>query len=299
MTIAACHLSPEGVVLGADSATTISKPGDSRACHLDYAQKMFEVGKSPSTVGLVTWGLGQIGQLSHRTLAARVGACHECEPYNNMQAMARRLAEELWLPYREEYQKEIVQIREGFEELKKKDVDQLSESEVQEIGRLEELNSALSGGYCLAGRVEDPGPCEAWLVLWSPLHEDPVVQQLPSETPLFWGVPDIMERLIFGFDRRTLLDVLESGQWSGTPNELIDLVTQNQLIQPDLLPIREAIDWVHTVIHTTIRGTKFAKWPHWCGGPVEVAVITTDRPFRWVRHKELDAAIITAEEGRS
>jgi len=28
-----------------------------------------------------------------------------------------------------------------------------------------------------------------------------------------------------------------------------------------------------------------------CGGPVEIAVITTDRSFRWVHHKRFDAAI--------
>ena len=28
-----------------------------------------------------------------------------------------------------------------------------------------------------------------------------------------------------------------------------------------------------------------------CGGPIEVAVITTARRFRWVCHKELDAAL--------
>jgi len=28
-----------------------------------------------------------------------------------------------------------------------------------------------------------------------------------------------------------------------------------------------------------------------CGGPIEIAVITTDRPFRWVRHKLLGEAI--------
>jgi hypothetical protein len=28
-----------------------------------------------------------------------------------------------------------------------------------------------------------------------------------------------------------------------------------------------------------------------CGGPIELAVIRTDRRFTWVRHKEWDAAL--------
>ncbi|MBX3321367.1 MAG: hypothetical protein KF757_00100 [Phycisphaeraceae bacterium] len=127
----------------------------------------------------------------------------------------------------------------------------------------------------------------------------PEITPVLSEAPIFWGVPQIMERLVFGFDSPIIMEILKSGKWKGTVEELIDLVVRNQLITPRLLPIREAIDWVHTVIHTTIRGTKFANWPHWCGGPIEIAVITSDRPFRWVRHKRMDAAIITSEELRS
>jgi hypothetical protein len=32
-------------------------------------------------------------------------------------------------------------------------------------------------------------------------------------------------------------------------------------------------------------------WGMVCGGPIEIAVISSDRKFRWVRHKEWDAAI--------
>ena len=60
---------------------------------------------------------------------------------------------------------------------------------------------------------------------------------------------------------------------------------------PGVLPIREAIDWVHASIYTTIKGIKFSRFDPVCGGPIEVAVITTDRRFRWVRHKGLDAAM--------
>lgn len=44
-------------------------------------------------------------------------------------------------------------------------------------------------------------------------------------------------------------------------------------------------------IYTTIKAMKFSHMAPVCGGPVEVAVITTDRRFRWVRHKGFDAAI--------
>ncbi|HRQ72801.1 MAG TPA: hypothetical protein PLU35_07220 [Phycisphaerales bacterium] len=296
MTIAACHLSPEGVVLGADSATTLQSVDGKAPCHFDYAQKMFEVGKPGSTVGLVTWGLGQIGDVSHRTFAARVAGVHDSTPFESMESMANRLGQELWAEYSTAYGTAIEQVRDTHEELEAKSA--RGELTNDDVTTLRESINRLSGGYCLAGRVRDAMPCEAWQLLWGPLQDATAITRMPAETPLFWGVPHIMERLIFGFDQDTLIGVLASGKWTGSDDELVDLVTRRQLIQPSNLPIREAIDWIHTVIHTTIRGTKFAKWPHWCGGPVEIAVITTDRPFRWVRHKRLDAAIITEEEAR-
>ncbi len=41
----------------------------------------------------------------------------------------------------------------------------------------------------------------------------------------------------------------------------------------------------------TIKTMKFSHMAPVCGGPVEIAVVTTDRKFRWVRHKKFDAAI--------
>ena len=90
------------------------------------------------------------------------------------------------------------------------------------------------------------------------------------------------------FDR-----ILRSGKWTGTPEELFGLVEQGRLGLPRHLPLREAIDWVHASIYTTIKAMKFSHLAHVCGGPIEVAVITSDRRFRWVCHKRLDEAIVS------
>jgi RND family efflux transporter MFP subunit len=57
-------------------------------------------------------------------------------------------------------------------------------------------------------------------------------------------------------------------------------------------PLREVVDFVHTCVHSTIKALKFSHFQQICGGPVELAVISTDRNFRWVRHKEWTAAVI-------
>ncbi len=72
MTIAACYLSSEGVILGADSTTTMfvaapgSQPGG-REHHFNFAQKVFQVG-SEGTLGMTMWGLGSLPGTSYRTL---------------------------------------------------------------------------------------------------------------------------------------------------------------------------------------------------------------------------------------
>ena len=289
MTIAACHLSREGVVLGADSATTLSGPHVG-TCHLDHAQKLFEVGPPGSTIGLVTWGQGFIGAESHRTIAATIGHEHLKAPFGSVQDMAEKLAKDLWSRFAAAYSAEIAEAQNLMAKFA------TSTNTPEELEKLENLLQRCTGGYCLAGRVEPFGQCHAYEILWGPLQTKCNFRELQGESPIFWGVPQIMQRLLYGFDNALMADILASGKWSGNEKDLIDIVAKHQLISPRLLPIREAIDWVHTVIHTTIRGTKFANWPHWCGGPVEIAAITTDRQFRWVRHKELDSAIITAEE---
>ncbi|HVC94682.1 MAG TPA: hypothetical protein VND64_13365 [Pirellulales bacterium] len=35
---------------------------------------------------------------------------------------------------------------------------------------------------------------------------------------------------------------------------------------------------------------KFSQFRPYCGGPIEIGVISSDRKFRWVTHKEFDIA---------
>ena len=80
--------------------------------------------------------------------------------------------------------------------------------------------------------------------------------------------------------------------WVGTEDELNDLAFAHAVVVHPGLPIREAIDLVHFSIEATIKSLKFSHYAApTCGGPIEIAVITSDRPFRWVRHKTFDSAI--------
>ena len=109
--------------------------------------------------------------------------------------------------------------------------------------------------------------------------------------PIFKGCPNFTERLLQGMDNQLYESILASGKWSGTRQDLTQLVQNVSSIKLPPIPLREAIDWIYSSIYTTIKAQKFSHLPHVCGGPIELAVITSDRRFRWVNHKLMNAAV--------
>ena len=109
MTIAACYLSPEGVVLGADSTSTyFFEAGDRH--YFNHGQKLYELGQD-SPLGVVTWGLGGIGLASHRLLLARLADDVRANPLGSVNEAAVRLAEQFWDPYSTDLAAEIQECR--------------------------------------------------------------------------------------------------------------------------------------------------------------------------------------------
>lgn len=283
MTIAACYLSSEGVVFGADSTSTIFVPGPGGAGiqhHYNFAQKIFQIGEH-SSLGIAMWGLGNLFQVSYRTLIARFADSLTTRLSHSPQELAESWADFFWSEYSAT---PVYQRVQGLLQQQSRTQDEEAE--------LQSLLQSFSGGFCLGGCLEGDRVPFAFEILYSPGNLSCGPQRsLGIGSTSFWGCPNLIERLIYGIDGNLFESILNSGRWSGTAQELADIVIPHRLTQPFDLPIREAIDWVHTSIYTTNRAMKFSHLPPVCGGPVEVAVITTDRPFRWVRHKRLDAAI--------
>ena len=71
MTIAACYVSHEGVVLGADSTSTYLMP-DGTVRHHNQSQKILEVGEPGSTLGIVTFGRMGLPEKSYRHIMAEL-----------------------------------------------------------------------------------------------------------------------------------------------------------------------------------------------------------------------------------
>jgi hypothetical protein len=279
MTIAACYLSSEGVVVGADSTSTFPGLPDQ---HYNHAQKIFEVGEN-STLCIAAWGMGGFGIKSYRTMIAELGDDLQRNPPAGVADVAQRWKNQFWHAYQSEL---APQLARNYDLVR---MSHRTFAEEQELFRL----SQLSGGFCIAGRTANDRTPRAFEIVYRPLMQETerVPQPIAIGYPRFWGVPNLMLRLLYGFENDAFRAIMGSGKWTGTDAELFELLRPFFLVAPGLLPIRDAIDWIHSSIFITIKGMKFSHRAPVCGGPIEIATITSDRNFRWVSHKGLDEAI--------
>lgn len=294
VTIAMCYVAPEGVVLGADS-TASATPAAGHFHFFNHNQKVFEIGEN-SSLGLLTWGLGGLPGLSFRTLAARLGDSLAKKPAKSLQEIADRWAAFLWGSYSVLLKKEMarVQVLAPKPAHDPKAAPPVAgartESEEREF-------DALMGnyvGFCIGGYCTPDREPEAYKV---EIYPTDTAKPIPSKVNglEFWGAPNFILRSLLGFDTRLVQHVMKSGKWTGTLQELLGVLGKENLSVPANLPIRDAIDFVYSSIHQTIKALKFSNLNQICGGPIEIAVVTTDRKFRWVRHKEWQAAIMEGE----
>jgi hypothetical protein len=290
LTIAACYLSPEGVVLGADSTTTY---GDR---HYNNSQKLFQVGEN-STVGVVTWGLGGLLVRSHRTLFAELDDDLKAIPPADMQNLANRWAHHYWRAYSDPNcgiapfiaHCRALAARPPYDPGNPTPPPNARSQAEEE--QFQTLRISLIAGFCVAGRVLPSREPHVFEIIADPLLTAAPVPTKYGHGYWFWGAPKMFQRLIHGCDDDLKGGILASGHWTGTVQDLNALIAKNALSHPATVPIRDAIDFIHASIFSTIKAFKFSSLAPICGGPIEVAVITTDRNFRWVRHKPWDTAI--------
>jgi hypothetical protein len=64
----------------------------------NYAQKLFEVSEKPETesLAIVTWGLGGVGTVSHRSSVARLSDGIKAKPATTLQEVANRWTDLFW-----------------------------------------------------------------------------------------------------------------------------------------------------------------------------------------------------------
>ncbi len=289
MTIAMCYLTREGVVLGADSTASTASSGFH---YYNHNQKLFELGEE-STIGVLTWGMGGLNEVSHRTLIANLADSLAEEHAATVAEVAYRWTALFWSAYQASTW--VIAERGLSRKLAHDPAAQPSPSmrTLEEENAYSLLSNALVAGFCIAGFLPPDRTPKGFEITFD-RDVPPAVEEIPLGEYRFFGAPNMIARLIFGYDWSIRESLLASGKWTGTPREL-DEVLMAQFLQHHVLPIRDAVDFVHACIYSTIKALKFSNFSQICGGPIEIATITTDRRFRWVRHKPWDAAVTEGE----
>lgn len=289
MTIAMCYLSPEGVVFGADSTSTFKVPG----LHFyNHNQKIFEVGQK-GTLGLVTWGCGGLTGTSYRSLVAQYATELDASSDATVLDAVTRWVSIFYAKYVDDPSHKHFQMLIAKLPHVPGGNDPLARTQEEEQ-LVSLLRNHLIVGFCVGGRLKNGFTCSAFEMVFRPGEPAPAPVPIPMGHYGFWGVPDVIHRLFRGFAPELPAMLLSSGKWAGTEAELETLLGRLGVSHPTI-PIRDAVDFVHSAIYTTIKTLKFSVAEQVCGGPIEVAVVTTDRDFRWVRHKAWDAAIRDGE----
>ena len=263
MTIAAAYLLSEGVVFGTDSSSTISSPAPDGSPQvlqvLSHCQKLFEIGQG-SRLGACTWGAGCIGEHSHRRIFALLA---DRLPPEATVADASNLLVEIARPLVAQAGTDYV-------------------------------------GYYLGGWDRSDRRPSCYKIEFN--RGTVTSRPLQIGVCSFSGAPVFFSRVFHGCDPelksrllgRLIEEIPEERKTDFTEkfNRSFDELTgQMAAIGFPDLSIREAIDFIHSYLHITIKAFKFKFGAPICGGPIEIGFVSVDRPLRWAFHKPFNSAV--------
>lgn len=144
-------------------------------------------------------------------------------------------------------------------------------------------------GILVAGYSVGQALPESWLIR---INEGecpaPMLVQSQDQVGCYWdGQPEAINRFLVGYGlglRNALLNL-------GVDPQLIDAVMNN--IQSSLyvpiiihaMPIQDAIDLAEFLVHLTIMYSRFSPGAPNVGGPIEIAAITKHEGYKWIKRK--------------
>ncbi|GAB6939540.1 hypothetical protein ACQP60_08635 [Isoptericola variabilis] len=274
MTIALVIKVNDGVVLAADSATTMGSVGPDGSLQVmniyNNANKVFNLHKG-LPIGAMTWGLGNVGPASIATLAKDVRRAFHGESSKRpewridpsdytIEHVADRVRDFLWDKY--------VPVH-GAEP-----------ATPEEQGRVL--------GFLTAGYSCDSDDPHVFTVSLGEDGGDQVTEHLVDDTgAMWWGQPEAIARIVGGMSLDALPAMVNVGI---SPDEVVPFYNAvraqvaPQMIPP-AMPIQDAIDLAEFLVYATIQFVRFCPGNPTVGGPIEIATITKHEGFKWVKRK--------------
>ncbi|WP_446667066.1 hypothetical protein [Flexivirga sp. B27] len=289
MTIAVSLKVHDGVVLAADSASTLMARDHSGNVGVvnvyDNANKIVNLVKG-LPLGVMTWGSGSIGPVSMTTI------------FKDLRAM---LSGDVAGPDGQDWalDRAAFTVEAVAERVKEYVVDRLY---VEEFGSGAADSPEL--GMVVAGYSTGGAHAEEWKIeAGGSAPAAPIEGLRPGAECGFMvgGQPATVMRLVMGVDPR-MPEVLQDAL--GVPPEQCEpaaAVLQQHLQQPvvqDAMPFKDALDLAEFLVETTVKMTRFLPGPATVGGPIEVAGISKHEGFKWVARKHYFNTELNPQESK-
>jgi len=266
----------DGLVLAADSASTLSMPappgavvpgGNMVANVYDNANKIFNLVKG-QPIGCITFGSGNLGNASIGTL---------------IKDLRKKLTEnpkEMGFNA-DEYTMEGI-------------ANTLAKFLGDECGKLEQSAKLNTNVGILLGGYSKPGDLgESWSVeIQKGTPQLPRKLRPDHEVGLSWGgATEVLQRMVVGFSPHLFEKLAAVTQPPQNPAVLasqLGPVLAAQLQAPLVfapMPIQDVIDLARFFVHSAIMYHRFLPGPNIVGGPIEIAAITKHENFKWISRK--------------
>lgn len=276
MSVAVLIAVHDGLVLAADSASTLSMPappgavvpgGNMVANVYDNANKIFNLVKG-QPIGCITFGSGNLGNASIGTL---------------IKDLRKKLTEnpkEMGFNA-DEYTMEGI-------------ANTLAKFLGDECGKLEQSAKLNTNVGILLGGYSKPGDLgESWSVeIQKGTPQLPRKLRPDHEVGLSWGgATEVLQRMVVGFSPHLFEKLAAVTQPPQNPAVLasqLGPVLAAQLQAPLVfapMPIQDVIDLARFFVHSAIMYHRFLPGPNIVGGPIEIAAITKHENFKWISRK--------------
>ena len=260
MTIVIALKVGDGVVLGADSASTL-QAGNTYVNSYFNAEKLSNVRKG-FPVGALTYGLGGLRGRSVGSLL------------KDLRVRLSDKTDAVWYLDPGTYTMEAVAnaVRKYF-------FDELYQAEYAGA------KDPPAMGIIVAGYSSRKRLAEIWNVLIADGKCDPPQCVAPEGQlwSIYWqGQGEALARLVRGWSYETLGRLTKAGMTPAEAQNLLDAVSP---MIHETMPIQDAIDLVHYLIDVTCGFVRFSPGNATVAQPIDSAAITPHEGFRWIRRK--------------
>lgn len=257
MTIVVALKVGDGLVLGADSASTLFTADQYHNSYFN-TEKLMHVRNFP--IGALTFGLGSLKNRSVSSLANDLRArLNGGDPEWRIDPLNARV---------EDVAKAF--LRFFYDELYEPQFKGSVETPVM--------------GFIIGGYSSDKDSAEVWrLVLTS--NGANLAQIVPSEAPwdcVWEGEREPIQRVLFGYSDQIEQKLTSVGV---TVEDARKLLTSMDPLVNGAMPIQDAVDMVQFLIDVTCGYVRFQPGHPTVAKPVDVAAITKHNGFKWIARK--------------